>query len=149
MKKSALILFLLLTITATISSSLMAYVVTPATKSPEEALQTLTDWSGLIVAGAVINLSSHYGPTPQRFQRPFIYTDVTLKPARVLKGRLKSSNVTFTILGGCIQEDDTCFSTDLYPTFKRGEKLTVYLKKGPQTTWVLTDPLYSVQPYKK
>ena len=125
-----------------------AFSVSPPTRSPEATLQALKSQSGLVVSGVVIAFTSKYvANEAKKSSPPIIYTEVILAPTSVFKGEIEETFVQFTVPGGCIQEDNICFSSDLYPTFKTGEKTLLFLKKGPTGAWVFSDFIYGKQPF--
>ena len=123
--------------------------VTPPTLSLTEALKDLADRSSLVLAGEVIKLSSRYEPNakttlPSRY--PFVLTDVSIRPISLFKGETQKP-ITVVIPGGCIREDNICFSTDFVPTFKIGERVILFLNEVSDGTWQLSDYFYGKQLY--
>lgn len=139
--------------------------VSPPTRSPEETLARLSERSQLIVSGTVVRLSTRYGPPFIKIptSRLPILTEATIAPTTAFKGQLSETRpvnsvfagctprlqgIKVVVPGGCIESDDICFTTDLYPSFQLGEQVLLFLKGSPDGKWILADPLYGKQGYQ-
>ena len=58
---------------------------------------------------------------------------------------VRDAVVIFSVIGGCIEEDNVCLVTDLWPVFHQGENVLVFLKEGDESRWVLSDPIFGKQ----
>lgn len=124
-------------------------VVTPATKTKYETLQTLIQTNQLIVIGMLISKNSYYTEDHQLSDEiRFIATDHQIRVEKILKGDPESDEIIVKLPGGCIEHDDVCYKSDIIPEINEGEKIILFLKPEQNGKWYIWDLLYGKQVLK-
>lgn len=145
-KKYLLTNFILVTLLAFQMHLANAYVITASTKSPQETLKTLIDTNQLIVIGSVLQKSSYYRENNQfSADNKVIATDHIIHIEKVLKGSITDKEITVVIPGGCIEQDNVCFKSDVSPKLQDESKLMLFLNPTNDGKWYIWDFIYGNQ----
>ena len=95
------------------------------------SFEELTKQSKLIATGTVVRMRSYYAPFPNFGQ--MLYTDVTVRIDRVLKGDVRSREVTVQILGGRV--GDRACVCPASGRYKIRERTLLFLREANGTLW--------------
>ena len=147
-KKNILIfLFFLLQIPLRIVPA-HGYLMTPPTRSAQETLLALLKTNQLVVRGFVKKGIGYYDTEPASpLNTPIIFTDYQIRVEKVLKGSLTDQTVTIRVLGGCVEKDEICMTSDIAPKFKEDEEVILFLNPTPDGKWSMWDPIYGKETY--